>query len=462
MIVQQAPGWTRLCRGAGFWLGLLVLLSAVATTVMTAAVDRTGGDSRATLLVSQTLWTTGSIRLDLNAREKRKYTFTVQRKHGHDYGYFPLGSAVLAVPLVAVLNHFDGDVRDSATDARAQRLLACGVSVLCVALLGALARVFLSQGWALLVAGVFWFGTSLASTEATALWSHDFASVFALLTIYLCLYRSLRWQRSAGFVLGGALFLAYFCRPTLALLAPQVLLYLWFRRRAWLWKSLVTLTAGLLSFVAFSWHEFQQLLPDYYLPERLSNTEFWTALWSNLAGPARGLFIYSPILALPLLFARPAWRGLRSAPWVVLIALCWPITHLITISRFPHWWAGFSFGPRLCTDLLPGLFVLLCLTIQHARATSARRLAVALVVLAVPSILINTYQGLYEPATDAWNGHPNIDQNPSLLFDWRYPQFLATRARNARRMKRFRRQHLAAPEEEPARPHRDRPSRRRK
>ncbi len=446
MIVQYRPAWARLYRGTGFWLGMLVLLMAVATTVMTAAVDRTASDPRATLLVSQTLWKTGSIRLQLSPQEVQKsYRITVQSKNGHSYGYFPLGSAVLAVPLLAVLNHFKLDVRDKATDARAQRMLVLGISVLCAALLVAVARVFLNQAWALLVAGVAWFGTSLASTEATALWSHDFASVFALLAVYLCLSPRPRWPRSAGFVLGGALFTAYLCRPTLALLAPQVLLYLWFRRRAWLWKCAVTLTAGLLLFVAFSWHEFHQLLPDYYLPDRLSNTEFWTALWNNLAGPARGLFVYSPILALPLLFARPALRGLRAAPWLALIAVCWPITHLLTISRFPHWWAGFSFGPRLCTDLLPGLFVLLCLTIQNARATSARRLALAFVVLAVPSMLINTYQGLYETATDDWNDPPNIDQNPRLLLDWRYPQFLATPARNARRLKRFQRRHPAAP-----------------
>jgi hypothetical protein len=453
MLLQQRPGWARLYRDARFWLGLFVLLVAVASTVMTAVVDQTAADSRATLLVSQTLWKTGTIRLQISAREVRRYSFTVHSKNGRSYGYFPLGSAVLAVPFVAVLDHFNFDVRDRQTDARAQRLLVMGISVLCAALLVAVARLFLSQAWALLVAGVFWFGTSLASTEATALWSHDFGSVFALLAIYLCLRPSLRWPRSAGFVIGGALFVAYFCRPTLSLLAPEVLLYLWFRRRAWVWRCVVTLTAGLLMFVAFSWREFHQLLPDYYLPERLSNAQFWTALWNNLAGPARGLFVYSPILALPLLFARPAFRGLRSAPWVVLIALCWPITHLIAISRFPHWWAGFSFGPRLCTDVLPGLFVLLCLTIQEARATSARLLPAAVVLLALPSILINTYQGLYDTATQHWNDRPNIDRNPSLLFDWHYPQFLATKARNARRLERLQRQKSAAPRQHsPRRP----------
>jgi hypothetical protein len=36
----------------------------------------------------------------------------------------------------------------------------------------------------LIVASVFWFGTSLASTSGTALWSHNFATLFGLLAIY--------------------------------------------------------------------------------------------------------------------------------------------------------------------------------------------------------------------------------------------------------------------------------------
>ena len=42
------------------------------------------------------------------------------------------------------------------------------------------------------------------------------------------------------------------------------------------------------------------------------------------------------------------------------------------------------------------------------------------------SIFINTYQGLYNPATGKWNNSPNIDEYPDYLFDWKYPQFMAT------------------------------------
>ena len=40
---------------------------------------------------------------------------------------------------------------------------------------------------------------------------------------------------------------------------------------------------------------------------------------------------------------------------------------------------------------------------------------------------IHTWQGLYNTATNSWNGTPNIDQSWNIMrWDWRFPQFMAT------------------------------------
>ena len=42
-----------------------------------------------------------------------------------------------------------------------------------------------------------------------------------------------------------------------------------------------------------------QLIPDYYRPRRVSVSEtFGEAMLGNLVSPARGLFVYSPVLLL--------------------------------------------------------------------------------------------------------------------------------------------------------------------
>ncbi|HTQ07109.1 MAG TPA: hypothetical protein VMI54_24800 [Polyangiaceae bacterium] len=442
---SEAPGqplpeaWLSRRRASTFAALLLLVAAAIAT----ARVDRAWSDPRCTLVTSQAILKTGSIKLDyLGAKQLRRYGAAVVQKNGHYYNYFPLGAPVLALPLVAVTEALGFDVVKQEVDARTQRLQVMLIEVGCAALLVLIADLYLSWGWALLVSALFWFGTSFASSQATALWSHDFAAFFALLALYLALAPFERFRRG-GLLVGLCLFLAYFCRPTLALLTPFLLLYLWWRRRSWVFDCGLTVILGLAAFMSFSQYEFQELLPAYYLPERLSNPEFWKALYANLVSPSRGIFVFSPLLALPIFFASGARRALAGRLPTMLLAIAWPVSHVIAISQFPHWWGGFSFGPRLATDMLPGAFILLCLAVEGALRAGSRWLAPTLGVLGLASVAINTGQGLNNPATIEWVSPPSIDDEPERLFDWGDPQFLATEAKNERRSRQATKQSAA-------------------
>src|SRR5690606_10451774 len=123
------------------------------------------------------------------------------------------------------------------------------------------------------------------------------------------------------------------------------------------YSRLSAIKAGLLfvtlqgAFVLFSFYEFGQMLPDYYLPKRLSGGYFYEALYGNLFSPGRGLLVYSPFIVFAWLCFRYSGKlwGLNRSWW--LIGLAWPILHWVFISRFPHWWAGWSYGARLMTDV---------------------------------------------------------------------------------------------------------------
>jgi len=82
-------------------------------------------------------------------------------------------------------------------------------------------------------------------------------------------------------------------------------------------------------------------------------------------------------------------------------------------------------------DAFPALVLLVVLSWREAASLSRVARAVGLrvfAVLAVIGVFINAYQGLYNPYTHAWNGTPSVDENPETLFDWRHPQFLASRS----------------------------------
>jgi hypothetical protein len=417
-------------------VALFFALSLALVTVIFAVNRSAGSDPRASLLVSESIIKTGTVRLDhYGPAVLNLYGWNVHKKNGHYYYFFPIGSSLASVPFVAVANSVGLEmVRSEPT---VQIAIAAFTSVITLLLLIKLASLFLDFQSALLVSSIFWFGTSLASTSATALWSHNFAALFALAAIY-CTVRAAKQSESQPWhLLATLLFAAYLCRPTMALLAPCLLLFVFTYSRVAALKAGLLLTALLSFFVLYSIQEFGQILPDYYLPNRFTGEHFYEALYGNLFSPARGIFIYSPFILLAWLcinYAKKSW-GLKTS-WL-LIALVWPGLHLICISHFNLWWAGWSYGARFMTDVIPGLFLLTLYTWPTKFDTPiAKSLAAVLFVTCGFAIVVNTGQGLFNRFATAWNGEPNINQHPEYVFDWNYPQFLATRAGHASRIMR--------------------------
>jgi hypothetical protein len=91
---------------------------------------------------------------------------------------------------------------------------------------------------------------------------------------------------------------------------------------------------------------------------------------------------------------------------------------------------GHCFGPRYLTDVFPACILITILLWSHASKTLSHRPRNVLMTIfcffSIISIFINTYQGLYNPATAQWNVATSTYKSPDYLFDWKYPQFMAT------------------------------------
>lgn len=417
------------------WLGCLLAL-LIAVVVAVQQTHNTSSDPRGTLLVSQALVQHGTVKLDAYAGAYLDtFAHQIHRKNGHIYNYFPVGTALVSTPFVAVANVLGFDmIKD---EHLIQLAITTLVALLITFILYKTSRLYLRQTESLLLAGLCWFGSSLASTVGTALWSHDFAFLFSSAAIFLVLRHRQPETLLAPALIGLSLFLAYLCRPTLALLSPFLLLYYFLQDKKSALLAGVTLGLLLLGFMGWSLAEFDQILPDYYLPKRLEGSDVITALYGNLFSPARGLLIFSPFLAVSLLATLLLAPSNRSLAALGLISLAWPTAHLLSISQFPHWWAGWSFGARLMVDALPGLFVGL-FAVMGALKHWKRLTYAALILSGALAIYMNTYQGLLNPYGMNWNKDPNIDKHPEYLFDWRYPQFLHSQSRHAARLVEFR------------------------
>jgi hypothetical protein len=85
-----------------------------------------------------------------------------------------------------------------------------------------------------------------------------------------------------------------------------------------------------------------------------------TTLLRLLFDPARGLFIFSPILVVALLALPHAWRAMRASALIALLLV--PISILLLYSGYPNWHGGWSVGPRYLVPAIPFLLFPLAYT----------------------------------------------------------------------------------------------------
>jgi hypothetical protein len=220
------------------------------------------------------------------------------------------------------------------------------------------------------------------------------------LMIVLSLYCLLHEDRPWG-LHGAGLFAAL----SIAMRPTNLLFLLISAAVARRWK-LVASYAGYgaligLLVAAYNFALFQDLRGGYI---QSFNGAFFDGFAGLLFSPGRGLFFYSPVLLLVFL-TRPS--SLPRPVW--LIAALFPIAHILLYSKWPMWWGGHCFGPRLLTDITP------CLVLLLIPALTIWRTFAALLALSIGIQFLGTFsypKGL-------WDQTPiSIDSSPERLWQW--------------------------------------------
>ena len=407
-------------------IAVAVVATLVGLVVLTATNRTTDSDPMGSLLATESLVQGNGMALDhYPDLVKSVLGDRVEVVNNRTFYYFPIGTSLLVAPVIALTSAFGVDV--VMNDHKIQISLAAASAILTFLLLYIMARRFIGRWMSLLLATSFWFGTSFASSGATALWSHNFGSAMTLAAL-ICLVTALQRQQTSWLVGSAALTgAAFIIRPQAALLAVGVLVLLALRWRRGLPWFLAPFAAVISAFVIFSHTVLDMWLPSYYLPQRLDGGEFWLALAGVMISPGRGLVVFTPLLLI-LALTLSSWRRISANERaLVLLGVGWLIAHWLAIARFPHWWGGWSFGPRLMIDVLPGIFLaVVVLWPRSLTAIRAKAIVGVFVLLAVWSAWINTAVGLYNPYSRFWYIDPSVDVAPEMIWDLRYPQFMAS------------------------------------
>jgi len=426
----QPSRWVSAACAAGVFLTVLL--------VHAFSKNETPYDSRWTIHTTLSILREGNTDLSEYEPILARYDYyAIERIDGRPYTLFPVGTSVLVTPFVFVVDRCESlrgrDLQqylNKHIPGRLEKVLGSVFVALTGVMIFGMARREIGTARALAVVFVFAFCTSAWSTASRALWQHGPSMCFLTAALYLIVAS----DRRKGLVAWASLPLAmsFVVRPTNAI--PIALLSGWVLVRRTR-QLLLFVLGGVVIAGLFAWHNYALYhapVPPYFRPGRISHSPYVAeALLGNLISPARGVLVYSPVLLFAL-----AGIGLRIArgPWrllACLLAAC-IVLHWVAISRYHHWWAGHSIGPRLFTDMVPLFMFFLIPVVGGLRWRGSRfgKAVVAAFVLLAAFSSFTHWQGANLRGALMWNGVPNnIDEHPERLWDWSDPQFLRFRDR---------------------------------
>jgi hypothetical protein len=201
-------------------------------------------------------------------------------------------------------------------------------------------------------------------------------------------------------------------RPQTLGIALVTAAFVWrYHRRHFLGFAGLPALAALLVAV-YNLQTFRHLAGAYVHFDHFS-TPLWTGVAGLLLSANRGLLVFSPIMLCAFVGAVMVWR--RPSPawlrWMVF-AFGW---HLLIYGMFDEWWAGYTYGPRYLTEMLPLLTLWLTYGLVPYCRTLLVQTAVALVVLyGIAVQMIGVYWD-----DDSWNRQPvALHQHPQRVWDW--------------------------------------------
>jgi len=267
-------------------------------------------------------------------------------------------------------------------------------------------------------------GSNLWTVGSQAMWQHGPAA--SSLIVAIALLRPTPVPRWRLILAGLATAFLFSCRLIDGLFAAVIVLWLarsqpkglfWFLPAPLLGAIfLLNYNLGYFGEFAGGQAELEQLHRGiHHLPGPWSGKLVEGAL-GTLVSPSRGLFIYTPWVALALVATPLVASRLASHRLIVWLLLAL-IPYFLLLSKYAVWWGGHCFGPRYWTDVIPLFAILLAFELDWA-VDRSRILTVLFAITIALGIAVQLIGAYCFPSS--WNLKPvNVDFRHERLWDWR-------------------------------------------
>lgn len=332
--------------------------------------------------------------------------------------YLP-GNALLFAPLalVAGLLGLEASSLDVA-GVQAKLLTSLAVAVAVAAMHLVVAR-RAGRRAALYVSCALAFGTFAASVASQVLYEHG--TSLALLAVGLALAFDPRRAALAGLPLG----LALVVRPTNIFPAAAIVASLAHARPSSAARAVLWMAPSLAFFATFNALTFgTPTLLGRPLPEIDPGSG---GLIGLLVSPSRGLFVYSPFLAVAVVALIASWRwAADQTVWLLRYGSLAFLATLAVFGTYVEWWGGSQYGHRYLGDLLPVYGIALGEAFSRGwiRTWPSRVLFAAAIAWGVLLQLLGMSMSYLEWHGVHWGLTPMIDETSWRLWSWTDPEWL--------------------------------------
>ena len=365
--------------------------------------------------------------------------FIVEEK-GHYLSMYPIVTPVLITPLYIVpyiilkLIHFPIDMGNPGF-----ALIVPIMERLSASIIAAISGIFvflslkelINRRIAIIGVIVFAFATNTWTISSQGLWQHGLVELLLIMMIYLILVNEKKEANKNIIYLGILSGLFVFNRPVDSILLLPILFYILSSRDRKIIYYFGSMFASGAPFMFYNLYYFGNLFGGYsnLLAAFCLNFGTIISFIGLLISPSRGLFVYTPILILSIFgylkIAQIENKKIRNVLFIFGFSI---LTQILIYGSFGIWWAGWSYGPRFLTGMLPVLVIFLGLYLKDCfdfnKHDKKKLFPIGLVfILLFLSVFVQIVGAFYYP-NGGWDGDPNIDLHPERLWDLKDTQIM--------------------------------------
>ena len=404
------------------------------------------GDSHFVIPTALSILNHGDPKIDDYSALFSDAQWAVVYSHGHFYNTYPIGVALIVLPAVCV---WDGVKALSRIDLEAAAMvkadlaleltLASLLTAVAVSLFFCYCRRRLSLARSALLTFLFAFGTSAYSSASRGMWQHGPSMLLFLASILVFdRLEATGWKSVwACILLGFLTAFSFSVRPSNLIVIASLGILTLIKKGTYFLAFLVGAAIGLAPMIYFDLSIFGTILSPYYQMTMGGATQpfHWRPFLGLLISPSRGVLIFSPFLAVVVLRFWPSVLKKHPISKLEIVLAALVLIWIYGTAKFPNWWGGGSYGPRLLCETFPCLLVLLIPLAKDASFKAGmpqKALAAAFLVLGGVSVAIH-FRGATSEDVWRWNGVPvGIDHDPERAWAWHNIQFLSGLAKHRR------------------------------